>query len=331
MRCATVCSGIGTPEIAFRELGWTSAYCAETDPHASAVLAHRFPDAPNLGDFTQIDGGQYGHLDLLCAGTPCQDFSVAGKRAGFIGDRGGLTGEFVRLLARERPTWIVWENVEGVLHRGHRAGFFSFLGQLHQLGYCLAWRLYDTRYTRVARFPRGVPQRRRRVYVVGRIGDWRGPVAVQFDPAGHPGMPAQDAEIPRTDHAAPGGVPRTPRRVLARDSLQRNAKTCVDHSPATVSIAYNWAKPIVGEHCPTIGAHHASKFAVIDPGGPVVRRLTPREHERLQGLPDDWTNVPGVSMGQRYRLVGNGMSLNVLLRIYEGIQAVTDWEKGGTP
>jgi DNA (cytosine-5)-methyltransferase 1 len=128
----------------------------------------------NAGDFTRIGKQDVGTIDLLAGGTPCQSFSVAGKRAGLDDPRGNLTIEFARLADRLRPLWVVWENVPGVLSIDDGRTFGAFLGMLVQLGYGLAWRVMDAQHF-------GVPQRRRRVFVVGCAGDWRAAAAVLFE------------------------------------------------------------------------------------------------------------------------------------------------------
>lgn len=172
MIVASVCTGIAADHLAWTPLGWSFAWCAEIDPFPCAVLAHHYPEVPNLGDFTRIKTGRAkrGSIDVLVGGTPCQDFSVAGLRAGMAGDRGNLTLEFLRLAGRLRPTWIVWENVPGVLSSHGGRDFGAFLGGLEQLGYGWAYRTLDAQYVRVDGFGRAVPQRRRRVFVVGYSG-----------------------------------------------------------------------------------------------------------------------------------------------------------------
>jgi DNA (cytosine-5)-methyltransferase 1 len=139
-------------------------------------------DVINAGDFTKIGAEDVGTIDLLAGGTPCQSFSIAGKRAGLDDPRGNLTIEFARLADRLRPTWLVWENVSGVLSIDDGRTFGAFLGMLVQLGYGLSWRVLDAQYF-------GVPQRRRRVFVVGHLGNWRASAAVLFEFAGLSGYP----------------------------------------------------------------------------------------------------------------------------------------------
>ena len=113
MRYLSVCSGIEAASAAWHPLGWEAAAFAEIDAFPSAVLTHHYPSVPNHGDFTTIQEDHYGAIDLLVGGTPCQDFSIAGLRAGMDGARGALTIQFARLAERLRPRWLVWENVPG--------------------------------------------------------------------------------------------------------------------------------------------------------------------------------------------------------------------------
>ena len=176
MTYGSVCSGIEAVTVAWEPLGFRPAWFAEIDPFCSALLAHRYPDVPNLGDFTTIKGSR-GPIDVLAGGTPCQSFSLAGRRGGLEDARGNLAIEFCRLAGRLRPRWIVWENVPGVLSSNGGRDFGSIVGALAELGYGCAWRVLDAQFL-------GVPQRRRRVFVVGHLGDWRRAAAVLLEREG---------------------------------------------------------------------------------------------------------------------------------------------------
>jgi DNA (cytosine-5)-methyltransferase 1 len=170
----SVCSGIEAASVAWHPLGWRAAFLSEIEPFPRAVLAHRFPNVPLHGDFTTIEAGQYEPIDLLVGGTPCQSFSIAGLRGGLADDRGNLALEFLRLADRLRPRWLVWENVPGVLSSNGGRDFGAILGGMVELGYGFAYRVLDAQFA-------GVPQRRRRVFVVGYLGDWRRAAAVLFE------------------------------------------------------------------------------------------------------------------------------------------------------
>lgn len=184
MRYASVCSGVESASLAWEPLGWKPVWFSEIEPFPSAVLAARFPNVPNLGDMTKIKGEEYdGAVDLLVGGTPCQGFSVAGKQGGLDDPRSVLCLTYVGLLKTMRPTWFVWENVPGVFSTADGEDFRSFIRAIDEIGYSCAWRVLDAQYVRVDGYPRAVPQRRRRVFVVGHIsGDWRYPASVLFEP-----------------------------------------------------------------------------------------------------------------------------------------------------
>ncbi len=174
MRYLSVCSGIEAASVAWHHLGWQPVGFSEIEPFPAAVLAHRFPNIPNYGDMTQHEQWPLrpGSIDLLVGGTPCQSYSVAGLRQGLADPRGSLMLTYLAIADRLRPRWLVWENVPGVLSSGGGRDFGTFLGALGQLGYGWAYRVLDAQYVRVGGWPRAVPQRRRRVFVVGCLGDW---------------------------------------------------------------------------------------------------------------------------------------------------------------
>jgi len=172
MRYLSVCSGIEAATVAWQ--GWEPAGFSEIEKFPSQVLAHHYPDVPNLGDMTKYKEWDIGTIDLLVGGTPCQSFSVAGLRKGMADPRGNLALVYCGILDHFRPKWFVWENVPGVLSSNGGRDFGSFLGALAELGYGFAYRVLDAQWF-------GVAQRRRRVFVVGCLGDWRSAAAVLFE------------------------------------------------------------------------------------------------------------------------------------------------------
>ena len=211
----SVSSGIEAATQAWHPLGWSPAFFSEIARFPSQVLAHHYGSnmpgdalsangVPNLGDMTAFEGWPDYAIDLLVGGTPCQDYSIAGLRAGMDGVRGSLTLTYAAIARRYRPRWIVWENVCGVLSSKRGRDFASFLGLLsgqrievpvngwrnagvvpgYSRAYGLAWRVLDAQYVRVDGYERAVPQRRRRVFVVGYLGDWRRAAAVLFEREG---------------------------------------------------------------------------------------------------------------------------------------------------
>jgi len=325
MRFLSVCSGIEAASCAWRDLGWSAAAFAEIEAFPSAVLAHHFPEVPNLGDFTRITAGDIGPIDLLVGGTPCQSFSVAGKRAGMDDPRGVLAFEFIRLAQRTRPRWVVFENVPGLLSSRGGADFGNWLTALAECGYGWAYRVLDAQHF-------GVPQRRRRIFVVGYLGDWRPPAAVLLEPESMRGdsPPSREARegIARplaSGHRSSGGY-----RNDADTAENLIAGTLIAFDENQITSKENRSRPEPGNNAPPLVAYGrpasiASNLRGRDGGAQMdvnlvpaasVRRLTPRECERLQGFLDNWTLVPyrgkPATDGPRYRAIGNSMAVPVV-------------------
>ena len=150
MRYASVCSGIEAAPVAWTPLGWTPAWFAEIEPFPCAVLENKFQGTPNLGDITAPDfierAHDHGSIDVLIGGTPCQSFSVAGRRQGMQDDRGNLTLRYMELVEALRPTWFVWENVPGVMSTHKGRDFGALLGAVADIGYGYAYRVLDAQY-----------------------------------------------------------------------------------------------------------------------------------------------------------------------------------------
>ena len=214
MNYATVCSGAEAFGPAWHALGLRPVFHAEIEAHASAVLRYQYPTVPNYGDFTQIatpDGPQPTRpVQLLCGGTPCQTYSVAGLRQGLDSYKGGLTLEFVRLARRLDAQWLLWENVPGVLSSDGGRAFGTFLGTLAECGYGFAYRVLDLQHF-------GCPQRRKRVFLVAHSGgDWQSCAQVLFESESLRGNPApsrqagQDVTGTPSRRAGGGGGIGTP-------------------------------------------------------------------------------------------------------------------------
>jgi DNA (cytosine-5)-methyltransferase 1 len=371
----SVCSGIEAATVAWEPLGFDPAWFAEIDPFCSALLEYRYPHVANLGDFTQIDAPP-GTIDVLVGGTPCQSFSVAGKRGGLDDARGNLALEFCRLAGRLRPRWIVWENVPGVLSSNGGRDFGSILGALAELGYGCAWRVLDAQFF-------GVPQRRRRLFVVGHLGDWRRAAAVLLEReslcrdtparrkarkevagalgggAGERGW-CNDLDrmtfVPEIAYAlnSKGASGRLdaqsnetfvaqtqPIGFSAKDSgADLSAMSPALHAMARdrsnangggqVAVCVQEGQTGVREH-ETAGTVRSDAPGSQAGGSLIrhrmaVRRLTPRECERLQGFPDDYTLIPyrgkPAPDGPRYRAIGNSMAVPVMRWIGRRIQMV---------
>lgn len=323
IRCLSVCSGIEAWSCAVEGMdGYAVSALSEIEPFPCAVLAERYPFVPNLGDMTKINGwAMRGQIDLLVGGTPCQGFSVAGLRGGLNDPRSGLAGHYVRLAAELRVPWLLWENVPGALSTSGGADFRAFVSALDELGYGLAWAVLDAQWF-------GVPQRRKRLFLVGRLGDWRGPGAVLFEPGRVCGNPParrskREGNAPRPESCAGAGVCPT---MTSSGAGFARVDGRAEHDCGALVVQPNEVSATLcasgaGTDRPSAQGSQEG-FCVVD--GPLPRRLTPVECERLQGFPDGWTDVrfqgKPARDAPRYRALGNSMAVPVMRWLAEGIR-----------
>lgn len=311
MKYASICSGVEASSLAWMPIGWEPAWFSEIEPFPCAVLKERFLNVPNLGDMTKINGKNYrGTVDLLVGGTPCQGFSVAGKQGGLDDPRSALCLSYCRILRTMRPRWFVWENVPGVFSTNGGADFREFLRKIDEIGYSCAWRVLDAQYVRVDGFPRAVPQRRRRVFLVGYLGDWRYPASVLFEPSCLPGdTPPRRIKGEGIAPGAKGGIRETGNGVFWNgNNYAETLKANCDQDRMPDKGKLNCVIDI----CTATGQANAQTALA-------VRRLTPVECERLMGFPDNWTQIPWRGKPEeqcpdvpRYKACGNSMCVNVM-------------------
>lgn len=365
LRYVSIFSGIEAASVAWEPLGWEPLAFAEIEPFPCAVLAERFPHVPNLGSVIDTDWSGYsGAVDVLVGGSPCQSFSVAGKREGLRGES-RLMFEYIRAVREVRPRYFVWENVPGAFTSDAGEAFRQLLSEMDELGYGMAWRVLDAQFF-------GVAQRRRRVFLVGMLGDGAGAAEVLFERDcmrwDNPSSREKRQELARAAlHGAQKGGGEgclTPWDTQASRVYSRNGAwpTLSSHSgraglnrqAVLVSDApcYAIAGNIVnradengGHQLGVVDAdengafalntadRHAVAFAkntrdevrLVNGDGSiasdsyVVRRLTPRECERLQGFPDDWTRIAyrgkdaeDCPDAPRYKALGNSMAVPVM-------------------
>lgn len=334
MRYVSLFSGIEAASCAWDPLGWVPTAFSEIDPFCCAVLEERFPEVPNLGDVREVDWDGFkgaGRPDIVVGGSPCQSFSYAGGREGLQGES-RLMLEYIRAADEMRPRWLVWENVVGALTADGGEAFRQLLSSLDGLGYGLAWRVLDARFF-------GVPQRRRRLFLVGRLGDPRPAREVLLEPEvlprdgeacrqGGPGTPGAPVVGPgravgfcwdagvrapnlSVDDCAPTvRCKNPPAACLCIASTQANAEVVDDCAPTLTCLH---EQPVVSRPAPRApwfeGAERPDMRYEL-------RRLTPLECERVQGFPDGWTDVPfqgaPSSNTRRYRALGNSMAVPVM-------------------
>ncbi|CAN7302002.1 DNA cytosine methyltransferase [Cupriavidus necator] len=411
MRYLSVCSGIEAATCAWHPLGWQPEAFSEIEAFPASVLAHHYPAVPNRGDMTKFKDWHDAAIDLLVGGTPCQSFSVAGLRKGLADPRGNLMLTYLAIAQRYAPRGLVWENVPGVLSSNGGRDFGTLLGGLAELGYGFAYRVLDAQYVRVESHARAVPQRRRRVFVVGHLGDWRRAAAVLFERESLLGYPApsrgagertaatltRGAEssgkggyagrrqeddvnivVAGTLQAADGSATQQDAEAgllvahylraegfdASEDGTGRGTPLVpVPFDTTQITSKANYSNPRPGDPChPLAAGAHAPAVAYttkmhntksnnagklfeerspcLDANSPApallkpsqVRRLTPRECERLQGFPDGYTDILSrgkpAADGPRYKALGNSMAVNVMRWIGERIAAIEAMEIG---
>lgn len=312
MKYGSVCSGIEAASVAWEPLGWEPVFFSEIEPFPSSVLAHHWPKVPNHGDMTRYAEWGYkpGSVDVLVAGTPCQAFSIAGLRGGLDDPRGNLSLIFARMVNHLRPRWVVWENVPGVLSSNRGRDFASIIGAFSKLGYSCAWRILDAQYF-------GVPQRRRRIFIVASLTDWRGPAAVLFEQQGVFGDSATDGKT-----RSPGKATCTPEGISATVSSKwsKGAGGPSGDEHYNLIVWPQEKSPCLtasfGHYQGQDNQHVKTGCGWFVPDSNLVRRLTPTECERLQGFPDDHTLVQhrgkSAADGPRYKAIGNSMAVPVM-------------------
>jgi len=350
----SVCSGIEAATVAWHDMGWKPVGFSEIEKFPSQVLAYHYPTVTNFGDMTKYKEWNLNDpIGLLVGGTPCQSFSVAGLRKGLDDPRGNLALTYLGILDHFRPKWCVWENVPGVLSSGGGRDFGAFLGALGELGYGWAYRVLDAQNF-------GVAQRRRRVFVVGCLGGWESAAEILFEPESLSRniKPSRKPRETTADKFVQCFEPRSPdghARIVGNISPTLNTMTGGQRQPcvsiqgnligcdaggpqgigvSNSNIMYTLTKTDV--HAIAFDAYNSSVTGnvtkTLDTGSDyhhvpnvysstmAVRRLTEVECERLQGFPDNYTNIKeNCPSGARYKALGNSMAVPVMRWIGERI------------
>lgn len=339
---ASTFSGVGGIDLGFHAAGIPTRLLCEYDKHAASVLARRFPGVPIHPDVTELTAddlaaaGLVPERTILAGGFPCQDLSIAGARRGMgEGTRSGLYWHLDRLMAEFRPAWVVFENVPGLLSSNGGRDMGAVLGSLADRGYGFAYRVLDAQYF-------GVPQRRSRVVIVGRLGDsGAAPAQVLLEPEGGGwDSPAGDKARAGAARNFARGPRRAGREVVS--TLQASGGDRVDAEaaagghliPATFQkVIRSGERDAEGNLPPEVWAQRdvAATLNLHDLGSctravdvvvrpTTVRRLTPLECERLQGFPDAWTE--GQADSHRYKQMGNGVAVPVFEWVAHRLAAV---------
>jgi len=332
MKIIDLFSGIGGFSLGFQRAGYqfTEHYFSEIDKHAIANYKHNFPHAKYIGDITTLHGGDFTDIDIITFGSPCQDFSLAGRRAGLKGAKSSLIEYAIALIAHIRPGIFIWENVKGAFSSNAGADFWAIIQAFANIGgYRLEWQLLNTSWV--------LPQNRERIYLIGHL-------AGRSVPGVFP-IGKNDKLLDRKARKK-GWRSGNFKTSLARTITSRYHKmgsydtyivpkvaatlTGVGHSGGLHSdmtvIQLNPSKESNGRQpyqqnrvfdvrgiSPALTRHN-SNYAISR-----MRRLTEIECERLQGFPDNWTQygdyngaIKPIAKTQRYKLIGNAVTVDIV-------------------
>lgn len=315
--------------MAWKSLGWKPIAFSEIEKFPSDVLQAHFPNVPNLGDITKIDWSGYGSVDLIVGGSPCQSFSVAGKREGLAGES-GLMFEYIRAVRCLMPRYFIWENVPGAFSSEKGEAYRQLLTEMDECGYGMAWRVLDAQFF-------GIPQRRRRVFLVGCVGNPKRAAEILFESEGlrwdfatsreqrenltsNAGSSAEicyaiQGDIARGAHMGQNG------RGWSDDGSSYTLNT-IDQHAVVASNGRDYTGALCARDYKGVGNEFVNEGKVVAQDY-AVRRLTPLECERLQGFPDGWTDIYEETPDTpRYKALGNSMAVPVMRWIGKRIETV---------
>ena len=331
-------------------LDYSTIGFSEIDKYASAVLKYHWPNIKNYGDITKIDWAEVPDFNILTGGSPCQDLSIAGKRAGLEGARSGLFFEYMRAVREKRPKYFIWENVKGALSSNNGWDFATVLNEMAETGYSLWWQVLNAKDF-------GVPQNRERIFVIG----FRNQSApeVFFEPrtttnnyikvAGNLNSETwlKRNESTRRVHNPDGIAPTTPTgtgggvmtKIIVKEATKQGYAIAEEGDSINLSVPNSKTRRgRVGKGIAQTLDTGMQQHTLQDCR---IRRLTPTECERLMGLPDGWTSrgvfvdkqkrfdeeyeidwydySDPISDSQRYKLCGNGVVVNVVEELIKNI------------
>lgn len=338
MTLGSLCDGLGGWQLAAQRAGIKPIWSSEIDKYCCQITKRHFPDTIQLGDIYSIDSAPY--VDIITAGTPCTSLSIAGKREGLKGES-GLFFQAIKLIRRLNPQFFVWENVPGAFSSSRGFDFKSVLEEILQETvplpkhgwanaglvdgrFCqLCWRIFDAQHW-------GVPQRRNRIFLVADFGGRRA-AKILFEPKSLP----RDSEPCKKQTYQPAATAQTNAyptildishsndvvRIVKGDKTHTLAARMGTGGNQVQLIAYGLGRDVYNQtdrakFNPSIAADLQPPLTACGAGATaycgIIRKLTPVECERLQGLPDNWT--AGISDTQRCKMLGNGMA-----------QPIPDW------
>lgn len=274
----SICTGIGSETLAWHILKWKPKWFAEIDPYCSKLLLDHYKDIPNLGDITKREINEFTTCDVIVGGTPCQAFSINGIRKGMDDPRGRVTVRFLSILQNAQPKWVVWENVENILSIEEGRIFRYILDKLEECGYGWSYRVFDLRSF-------GYPQSRRRLFLVGTNRGCQYAFASLFNSTQYVTNKNETGKIQNGSMARVDG--------WAGDMTPKRMSNCI----------------------PTLKSSQGGEGTGIIVNGK-LRKLTIREHERVQGFHDDYTiltrSAKQFSNSVRRSMIGNSFPPPIL-------------------
>jgi len=327
MKIIDLFSGIGGFALGFQRAGYqfTEHYFSEIDKQAIANYKYNFPHAKNLGDITTIQSADIAGADIITFGSPCQDFSLAGKRAGLKGNKSSLIQHAIALITHVRPSIFIWENVKGAYSSNAGADFWALFQAFANIdGYRFEQQLLNTSWL--------LPQNRERIYLIGHL---TGRSLTGVFPIGENDFPSTEKtqsqiQAPISTTLKASGAMRPEDTYIipkVAATLTGGGHSGGLHSDMTVirQLKRGKNKGADLKICPTISSNAFQENNLLNG----VRRLTEIECERLQGFPDNWTQygdyngkIRRISKTQRYKLIGNAVTVDIVTMIAKRLKFI---------